>query len=90
LPELPVRKVFFRVWEEAGIQVCASFSFSDHHRYTESELQGIAQGAVKSGAEIIITTAKDFARVPPDFREMIAIAEMEIDFGRIMSGLWIF
>ena len=71
---------FFRSLEEAGIRVCSSLSFPDHYRYTESDVLRIVESASGSGAEIIITTAKDFVRLPC-CRESIAIAEMEIDFG---------
>jgi len=72
---------FFQSLEKERIQLCGCFSFSDHYRYTEADLLRIVESATRSKAEIIITTAKDFVRVPQGYGEMIVIAEMEIDFG---------
>lgn len=71
---------FFESIEKEGIEICASFSFSDHYRYAETDLLRIVEYATRSKAEIVITTAKDFVRVPPAYRKMIAIAEMTMDF----------
>jgi tetraacyldisaccharide 4'-kinase len=72
---------FFRSLEDVGIQVCAPFSFPDHYRYTEADLLRIIESSMKSKADAIITTAKDFVRVPQEYREVIVTAEMNIDFG---------
>lgn len=77
---------FFQSLEKEGIEVFGSFSFSDHYRYTEADLLRIVESAMRSEAEIIITTAKDFVRVPSGYREMIVIAEMEVDFGADCDG----
>ena len=72
---------FFKELGEAGITICDSLSFPDHHRYETGDLLGIFDSASKHGAEIIITTAKDAVRIPPPCRDAIAVAEMGIDFG---------
>ncbi|MDP2646166.1 MAG: tetraacyldisaccharide 4'-kinase [Desulfobacterales bacterium] len=39
--------------------------FSDHHNYTERDLGNIFAGAQRAGAEFLLTTDKDFVRIPP-------------------------
>jgi tetraacyldisaccharide 4'-kinase len=50
--------------EQAGLHVCGTSFFDDHHWYAREELKEIARSAKKKGAELIITTQKDFARIP--------------------------
>ncbi|MGA2400775.1 MAG: tetraacyldisaccharide 4'-kinase, partial [Syntrophobacteraceae bacterium] len=72
---------FFMGLGEAGITICDSLSFPDHHRYTVGDFLKIIDSASKHGAEVIITTAKDAVRIPPPCRHAVAVAEMGIDFG---------
>jgi len=48
---------------QAGVHVCGTSFFDDHHWYSEEDLKEISQSAAKSGAELIITTEKDFIRI---------------------------
>lgn len=72
---------FFQSLVEAGIGVRSAFSFPDHYRYRPSDLRRIIRCASRSGAEIILTTAKDAVRLPLACRDIVMVAEMEIDFG---------
>jgi len=54
---------FRRLLERAGAQVVGWNAFTDHHRYTQTEIDGLYQSADMSGAEILVTTAKDAARL---------------------------
>lgn len=71
---------FFQSLEEAGIVICASRCFADHYRYSGTDVLRIVEIASRSKAEMIVTTAKDFVRVPC-WRETMMIAEMDLDFG---------
>jgi tetraacyldisaccharide 4'-kinase len=77
---------FFNDLREAGIRICDSLSFPYHHRYTAGDFSKIFGSASKHGAEVIITTAKDAIRIPPPFRNAIAVAEIGIDFGADHEG----
>lgn len=55
---------FQETLEQAGVHVCGASFFDDHHWYSGGELKEIARSAVKKGANLIITTQKDFARIP--------------------------
>ncbi|MCF8066991.1 MAG: tetraacyldisaccharide 4'-kinase [Desulfobacterales bacterium] len=46
-----------------GCNISGKKLFSDHYRYSEKDLTDILTAAKKTGAETIITTEKDFARV---------------------------
>ncbi len=72
---------FFNDLRKTGIKICDSLSFPDHHRYTADDFSKIFGSASKHGAQIIITTAKDAIRIPPPYRNAIAVAEIGIDFG---------
>ncbi len=54
---------FFNDIREAGIKICASFGFPDHHRYTAGDFSRIFQAVSEHGAEMIITTEKDAVRI---------------------------
>ncbi len=77
---------FFNDLEKAGLRICDSLSFPDHHRYTTGDFSKIFGSAYKHGAEIIITTAKDAIRIPLPYRNAIAVAEIGIDFGPDHEG----
>lgn len=48
---------------EAEPSALVSVRFSDHHRFTQTDLKDIADEAGKHGAEIIVTTEKDHCRM---------------------------
>jgi len=72
---------FFKDIREAGIRICDSFGFPDHHRYTAGDFSRIFHAASEHGAEVIITTAKDAVRIPLPYRDSVSVAEIGIDFG---------
>jgi tetraacyldisaccharide 4'-kinase len=48
---------------DAGWQVADSVDFPDHHRYTQADLDRIAQRLRQSGADAVFTTDKDAVRL---------------------------
>jgi len=54
---------FFSGLEAAGVHVVARLAFADHHRYTAADMQRIADAASRVGAQTILTTEKDRARL---------------------------
>ena len=77
---------FFKDIREAGIRICESFSFPDHHRYTAGDFSRIFHAASEHGAGVIITTAKDAVRIPLPYRDSVSVAEIGIDFGPDQEG----
>ncbi|HET6469249.1 MAG TPA: tetraacyldisaccharide 4'-kinase [Geminicoccaceae bacterium] len=59
---------FFATCTALGCRVERRFAFSDHHRYRPSELAHLRALALEDGLEII-TTEKDFVRLPHPWRE---------------------
>lgn len=55
---------FMRTVKQAGVDVCGASFFDDHHWYSGEELENIMRSAADKGAELIITTEKDFVRIP--------------------------
>jgi len=64
--------------EEAGGQVQYLHAFPDHHRYTEAELRPILDAA---GDATVVTTPKDFIRVPDALRARITPVGVRLAWG---------
>ena len=56
---------FYATLRDAGLQLAATRSFPDHHRFRPGELHDLAREASDRGA-LLVTTAKDRVRLPPD------------------------
>jgi tetraacyldisaccharide 4'-kinase len=54
---------FQRTVAEAGFESVGYSEFDDHHRYRRRDLADIAQAAQQAGADCLITTEKDHARI---------------------------
>jgi tetraacyldisaccharide 4'-kinase len=68
---------FFRTLTELGARILGRHAFADHHRYTDGELAALADEAARTGARLI-TTVKDAVRLPPHWRERVAVLKVEI------------
>jgi tetraacyldisaccharide 4'-kinase len=53
---------FFEALRALGPASLASRAFADHHPYTPADAASLAAAARESGAELVLTTAKDHAR----------------------------
>lgn len=56
---------FFHDLRAHGIVPAAEIAFSDHHRYTASDVRRLLDAAQQSGADGLITTEKDAIKLPP-------------------------
>ncbi|HLY44445.1 MAG TPA: tetraacyldisaccharide 4'-kinase [Stellaceae bacterium] len=68
---------FFHTLRELGADLVAAHAFADHHPFTAGDIARLRQEADRAGARLV-TTAKDFVRLPPDERAGIAVLEVEI------------
>ncbi len=66
---------FFGMLSDNGIDVVGSKAFSDHHPYSENDMEALLKAARGKGADHLITTAKDGVRVPEKYREEITVIE---------------
>jgi tetraacyldisaccharide 4'-kinase len=68
---------FFASLRDCGAELLSAHPFPDHHRYAEGELFRLRQEAEAAGARLV-TTAKDWARLPPFWRRGIEVLAVEI------------
>ncbi len=67
---------FFTTLEELGCNIVSRHGFADHHQFTPDEIMQLAETANATNA-VLVTTAKDYARLDPDSRlmaEPVAVA----------------
>ncbi|MBT6122947.1 MAG: tetraacyldisaccharide 4'-kinase [Candidatus Puniceispirillum sp.] len=62
---------FFRTIEKVGGTIVQSLAFADHHLYTQSDLSRLQEDSIRLGANLI-TTQKDWIRLPSEWRERIS------------------
>ena len=58
---------FFATLRQAGVSLAATRPFPDHHRFGSGELDALRRAAAALDARLV-TTAKDFVRLPEAFR----------------------
>ncbi|MEN6483769.1 MAG: tetraacyldisaccharide 4'-kinase [Syntrophobacteraceae bacterium] len=73
---------FFESLRETGVNLIASISFPDHHPYAPGDMLRIAAASADLQSELLITTQKDFVRLPDVLQQAVLTAELRIDFGR--------
>ena len=70
---------FFKSLKEQGAKILKEITYSDHHIYNENDLLSLAEIANKTKS-ILVTTRKDFVRIPRSYRPMVNTLEGEIMF----------
>lgn len=68
---------FFAMLNRLGADIVSRFSFPDHHRYDADDIMRLAEMAAAAEATLV-TTTKDFARLPVDARQMVEIVEVQV------------
>jgi tetraacyldisaccharide 4'-kinase len=71
---------FFGTLHNLGGHVMATRSFADHYPYTPEDIASLKRMADAHGAQLI-TTAKDFVRLPQAHREGISVLSIELVLG---------
>jgi tetraacyldisaccharide 4'-kinase len=66
---------FFETAKSVGVIIIKSYAFPDHYEYSEYDLQ-----EVFSHGHRVLTTAKDFKRIPHRFHNMTDVLEIELKF----------
>lgn len=69
---------FFNSMEDAGIQVIEAYPFPDHAFYSAAEIKTLVDKARSLGATLV-TTEKDFVRLPEDCRGKVLPLCIEVD-----------
>ncbi len=74
---------FFLLLKREGIKLEATRSFNDHYKYSRQDIENIGNDARKKDCEIVLTTEKDFAKIPLDtwalINDDISLAVVQID-----------
>ena len=68
---------FFKSLRDIGADVIAEHSFNDHHHFSDTELHRLRDEAESKHA-ILMTTEKDWVRLPPDMREICNTLPIEL------------
>jgi tetraacyldisaccharide 4'-kinase len=55
---------FFSALRDQGYDVARELAFADHHWYTAKDLDRIDAAVRQAGADLVVTTEKDAARLP--------------------------
>jgi len=83
---------FFQSLKEEGANIVKKISFSDHYIYTENDLLDLVETANKTKS-ILVSTQKDYVRIPNSYRSLVNTLEGEIVFEneelliKILSGV---
>ena len=73
---------FFETLESLGCELLGRHPFADHHRYRDHEIMVLADKADKLQA-LLVTTAKDFVRLPQHLQGIVAYIEIEVEWDSI-------
>jgi tetraacyldisaccharide 4'-kinase len=68
---------FFASLRRVGAEIVMARAFPDHHRFSPAEITGLRREAERSGAQLV-TTAKDWVRLPAAARVGIDVFEVEL------------
>jgi tetraacyldisaccharide 4'-kinase len=70
---------FYATCRQAGLMLSETRDFPDHHPFKESELQSLSRDAKAWGMQLL-TTEKDWVRLPDAFRAQVAVLPVELVF----------
>jgi tetraacyldisaccharide 4'-kinase len=70
---------FFATLGGIGAELVARYAFADHHPYRAAELQRLLAEAQAAHA-VLVTTAKDAARLPPEWRPHVEVLTVAAEF----------
>lgn len=70
---------FWTTLSSLSIETVYRKAFRDHHRYTRSDLAALARAANHTGADVLLTTEKDFFNLPEEWPD-IEILYLPIQF----------
>ncbi len=69
---------FIKQLYSAGCVVAGKQTYPDHHWLTAQELDKLARDFEESGAQFLVTTAKDRVRLPEEFIDKVPLAELSL------------
>jgi tetraacyldisaccharide-1-P 4'-kinase len=71
---------FIRAVTQTGAALAGTLDYADHYAYTATDLKRLSAAALDCGAELIVTTAKDFVRLDASYRWPLDLVSLDVDF----------
>lgn len=68
---------FFDMLRECNLDLVDQLPFADHHEYSSNDIDQICK---KAGENVIVTTEKDFARLPEHFKKNVTPIAIDLAF----------
>lgn len=68
---------FFSTLKREGFDVAEEIPFADHYKFSSNDIKKLIEKAEKISAKLI-TTEKDFTRIPDEFRQKIMVLPVKI------------
>ncbi|HVW76847.1 MAG TPA: tetraacyldisaccharide 4'-kinase [Alloacidobacterium sp.] len=87
---------YFQALQKQHVEVATKENFRDHHNYSESDMRQLIAKLRSVNAEAFLTTEKDFTRMQPEQKKLLAdaapllLARLEVVFqdeAAVLSGL---
>ena len=72
---------FYDSLEQGGCRLVHQFAFGDHHQYCTGDLERIVKKAVAKGANLLITTAKDWVKIQSIYRYSMTVIVVDVRIG---------
>ena len=72
---------FFDSLEKDGCRLVHKFAFGDHHQYCAGDLDRIVRQAVGKGADLLITTAKDWVKIEHMYNWSLPVVAVDVCIG---------
>lgn len=72
---------FRHTLKEAGFKIIEFVTFADHYPYTVIDMDRLVKAAEIKKASLI-TTSKDFVRVPPNFKDAVQVLKVNLTFDK--------
>ncbi len=69
---------FYNSLLENGIGIIGNKNFMDHHTYSESDIKRVKTLAERKKADFIITTEKDYVKIPKELRQDIYYLKIDV------------
>ena len=69
---------FFELLIESQINAIEAIKFTDHHKYSEKELENLIDKSNINNA-ILLTTEKDYFRIPENFKKNIKYLKIDVE-----------
>jgi len=70
---------FYATCSTAGLTLAGTMDFPDHHIFSDSDLTKLRGDAEACGARLL-TTEKDYVRLPHDFRKTVTVFSARLEF----------